>query len=389
MAELGGGVACRFCAGSDGAVVLDLGEQPAGDRFPAQDDSSADPLHPLRMWMCRGCGLAQLAEDPTTPEEPRAVEPEAMVRQARDAVARAGAAGLLPVGGTVREFGSPHGGSWLGLLAERGLREVGGAERATVVVDCIGVMHEEDQAAGLRRRVDVLAPGGVLLVEFHAFAAIVESMQWNALRHGHFAYYSVTALVEMLASVGLETTHGFWFDLYGGTVMLAARRADEPGPRDRRSVDALLAEDVRVGATEPGRASALGRAADASAQGLRRHLLDARSAGHRVLGYGAASRAVALLHRARIDVDLLPMIADASPAKHGRRMPSTSIPIRAPHEIVAQQPDEVILFVMDLLDDVRTAMPEVEAAGGRWVVVDPDVKVVEPTTVGRGGSRSA
>ncbi|MDT7743313.1 MAG: hypothetical protein QOE59_2391, partial [Actinomycetota bacterium] len=41
-------------------------------------------------------------------------------------------------------------------------------------------------------------------------------------------------------------------------------------------------------------------------------------------------------------------------------------------------PDEVVLFVTDLLGEMRSRMPEVEAAGGRWVVVDPGLRVVEP-----------
>jgi len=73
------------------------------------------------MWLCSSCGLAQLLTDPTVPEEPRGAEPAALVAQAADAVARAGAAGLLPAGSQVVEYGSPHGGSWLGELARCGL----------------------------------------------------------------------------------------------------------------------------------------------------------------------------------------------------------------------------------------------------------------------------
>ncbi len=73
------------------------------------------------MWLCSSCGLAQLLADPNVPEEPKGTEPAALVAQAADAVERVIAAGLLPERGVVAEYGSPHGGSWLGLLAARGL----------------------------------------------------------------------------------------------------------------------------------------------------------------------------------------------------------------------------------------------------------------------------
>jgi hypothetical protein len=49
-------------------------------------------------------------------------------------------------------------------------------------------------------------------------------------------------------------------------------------------------------------------------------------------------------------------------------MPGTDIPIVGPAELLARLPDTVLLLVPDLLPEVRAAFPEVEAAGGRWVV---------------------
>ena len=48
-------------------------------------------------------------------------------------------------------------------------------------------------------------------------------------------------------------------------------------------------------------------------------------------------------------------------------MPGTDIPVIAPAELAAGRPDAVLLFVPDLLAEVREAYPEVEAAGGQWV----------------------
>src|SRR5579859_744428 len=113
--------ACRACRGTAGDVVLDLGQQPACDYFPQQDDPGPDPVYPLQMWLCSSCGLAQLLADPTVPEEPRGVESAALTAQAAHAVERVTGGGFLPAGGVVAEYGSPHGGSRLKLLAARGL----------------------------------------------------------------------------------------------------------------------------------------------------------------------------------------------------------------------------------------------------------------------------
>src|SRR5580698_339450 len=171
---------CRACRSRGGDVVLDLGQQPACDYFPRADEPGPDPVYPLQMWLCSSCGLAQLLTDPTVPEEPRGTEPAALVTQAADAVARVAAAGLLPAGAVVAEYGSPHGGSWLGLLADRGLKPAGGSEPADVLLDCFGLMHAADQSAALAERAARLAPDGVLLLQYHSVDTIVALGQWNA-----------------------------------------------------------------------------------------------------------------------------------------------------------------------------------------------------------------
>jgi hypothetical protein len=77
-----------------------------------------------------------------------------------------------------------------------------------------------------------------------------------------------------------------------------------------------------------------------------------------------------LLRTSDVDRSLLPAMADASPAKQGRRMPGTTIPVISPAELIARHPDEVAVFVSDLMAEVRAAYPEIEASGGLWVDAD-------------------
>lgn len=361
---------CRACGESAGALVLDLGELPACDYFPRQDDTGPDPVYPLQMWLCSSCGLTQLVADPTIPSEPRGKEPAALVAQAADAVDRVGAAGLLPAGNVVVEYSSPHGGSWLSLLTARGLVPTDAGDSADVIVDCFGMMHAADQHAALAERTSRVRPGGTLLLQYHSLNSIIRHGQWNALRHGHYAYYSTSALSAMLARHGFVPLTAWQFDLYGGTVLLAAvSAADRQGAADD-SVQAILAEEARTGVRDPQTIRGLQRNARDHAKRLHDWLVRQRSAGCTVIGYGAASRSVALLRQAQLNSTLLPAVVDASPAKQGLRMPGTDIPIVGTEELTARRPDSVLVFVPDLLAEVRGAFPHIEAAGGRWVNVE-------------------
>lgn len=346
-----------------------MGKQPACDHFPLLGDPGPDPVYPLEMWLCAGCGLAQLVADPTVPDEPRATEPAALVEQAADAVRRVWEAGWLPAGVSAAEYGSPHGGSWAALLRGRGLHVVGDSEQADVVIDCFGLMHCADQGAAMSERAARVAAGGVLLLQYHSLATIVRRRQWNSLRHGHYAYYSTTALVRMLAAVDFVPRAAWTFDLYGGTVLLAATSTTDAAATDE-SISRLLAEEQELGVVDPARVGELHRSAVRDAAALRDWLVRRNTAGNVVLGYGAASRAVALLCSAGVDSTVLPGIADASPGKQGRRLPGTDIAVISPEDLVEKAPDTVLLFLPDLLDEVCYRLPQVEAAGGRWIDIE-------------------
>lgn len=360
-------IVCRWCA-QPCDVVLDLGAQPAADHFPLSTDPVPDPVHPLRMALCRACGLAQLAEDATVPDEPRGVEPQALRDQAADAVTRLVGSGLLVAGQTVCELGSPHGGSWCEPLTRAGLHWVAGtgaaaAGAADAVVDVFGMMHEPDQAAALRWRAELVRPGGVLLVQLHSLATILRQGQWNALRHGHFAYYSAPALLAMAGALGWDAVAVETFPLYGGTQLLALRR----GVARCTEAQELVRRELADGVCSPDALGQLQQAASEHMATLRTHLQARVRAGTTVLGYGAASRAVALLAGAGIGRELLPAVVDASPAKQGRCLPGSRIPVVGPEVLRGRSGVEVLLFVPDLLSEVRRAFPVVEAEGGSWV----------------------
>jgi hypothetical protein len=341
---------------------LDLGEVPAAKHFPlATDPVRADEAsHPLAMDLCQACGLAQLADDDTVADEPRAMEPQALQDQAEAAIDQVAAAGWLR-GNTVLEFGSPHGGTWIQLLTERGFTTV--TSQADVVLDSFGIMHEPDQRSAFAQRARTTAPDGVLLLQYHSIATIVKKGQWNSLRHGHFAYYSMTALIRLLEAAGMRTVTAWEFDLYGGTVLLAAVHGDAGQADD--SVQRILATEDALGITDSAVVGGLQRSADQHIESLLSWLKEERAAGRTVLAYGAASRAVAVFSRAGIDAELIAAVADASPVKQGRRMPATDIPIVSPDELLAAKPDRVLLTLPDLLPEVSARFPELD---GRWKV---------------------
>jgi hypothetical protein len=360
--------------------VLDAGLQPPSDLHPRPSDPMPDPEFPLVMVMCLDCRLVQLESDPTSPEEPRGLEPRALVEQAEAAVDRAQAQGYLRPGIRVLEYPSPHGGSWVEQLEHRSLIEVSQGP-AELLVDIFGMMHESDQRAAFIKRSSQMSPDAILLMQFHTMAAIVRSGFWNALRHGHFAYYSTPVLVRMAAELGLTALSAWEYPLYGGTILLAFAREGSRWGAQAGNVTELIDREIAEGVLQPRAVASLNKALAGSAAALGSYLADARSRSETVAGYSAASRTSALIQCGRVTAKDLIAVADAAPGLHGRTLPGSRIPIVSPAELVERRPDKVLLFVPDLLEEVRRGLPEIELGGGRWVVLDPMPREIAPAVV--------
>lgn len=386
MVELGfSGVAtpvliCRGCAGTRPYLVVDLGEQPASDNFPALDAPLPDAVWPLQLWFCPDCALVQLGPVEALAEEPvRAVESETSRRHAARTVASVLEDHPFLAGGTVREFASHHGGSWLDALARYGCTPAGDGELADLVVDVHGIAHEQDVAGQLELRATALAPEGLLVIEHHHLLPLVEQVQFDTIRHGHWTYLSLTTLSLLTVPHGLRPVRAVSEPVFGGSLRIVLAHQDSAHVADSTVAEVLAAEAAAGLDNGNGLKSLADRAAD-SAAALRAYLTGLREGGSTVAGYGAPSKAAILLGVSGVGRDLLPYTVDASPAKHGLAIPGDRIPIEAVDVLRERRPDTVLILTWDIADEV-VAQLETVSWGATYVVPLPAPHAFRPTAV--------
>jgi hypothetical protein len=369
---------CRGCAGTGPYLVVDLGEQPASDDFPAIDAPLPDAAWPLQLWYCPECALVQLGPVQALAEEPvRAVESETSRRHAARTVAAVLADHPFLVGGTVREFASHHGGSWLDALADYGCTPAPDGEPADLVVDVHGLAHEQDLAGQLALRASALAPEGLLVIEHHHLLPLVEQAQFDTIRHGHWTYLSLTAVNRLAALHGLRPVRAVGEPVFGGSLRIVLAHQESAHAADSTVADVVAAE-AAAGLNDGEELKSLGDRAAKSAAALRGYLAELHERGRTVAGYGAPSKAAILLGVSEIGSDLLPYTVDASPAKHGLAIPGDRIPIEAVEVLRERRPDTVLILTWDIADEV-VAQLETAGWGANYVVPLPIPHAFMPT----------
>lgn len=164
---------------------------------------------------------------------------------------------------------------------------------------------------------------------------------------------------------------------HGGSLRIYARhRADEwraIGPR----VQALHDQERMHGLSSLSTYAAFAGRVHETKRRLLSLLIDIRSRGGRVAGYGAPGKGNTLLNYCGIRTDFLEFTVDRSPHKQGRYTPGTRIPIIDPSALREARPDYVLILPWNLHEEIRRQTAFIREWGGRWIVPIPEPRIYD------------
>lgn len=396
---------CRSCQGST-EMVLDLGGHYLPD-FIDPGQSRGDRW-PLTLVICGGCGLLQL--EVTTPRGLLYHDRYGFKSGVNEAI-KADLADVVRHALTAR----PDPGNWLDIACNDGtllsnvpdevyragidplgqFRDEALEHADAVITDffrpghcpepfdvitSVSMFYDLDDPGEFVEGVaSVLAPGGVWLIQQNYAAAMLNSNAVDNICHEHCTYFSVGSLKPLLARYGLEINGVGYSEVNGGCFRVLVSHAGERPVRP--SVDAALGAERVQRLDDPATWRAWAERMWAELDRTRAFLHDAAFNGQRVLVYGASTRGGTILQMIDAGPGLLPAAVERNPAKVGKIMAATGIPIISEDEMRADPPGALLVspwfFRSVFLDRERAYLNQ----GGRMVFPLPRFEVADARTV--------
>ncbi len=86
----------------------------------------------------------------------------------------------------------------------------------------------------------VLAPAGVITMEFPHLMQLVDNNQFDTIYHEHFSYLSFNTVQKIFASQGLELFDVEEIPAHGGSLRIYAKHAEDASKSITTNVVALL-----------------------------------------------------------------------------------------------------------------------------------------------------
>lgn len=222
----------------------------------------------------------------------------------------------------------------------------------------------------------LLKPQGVATFEFPHLLRMVQENQFDTAYHEHYSYLSLTTVEHIFTRNGLTVFDVEQLPTHGGSLRIFAQRSDSGQQAISPAVATLRQIEIDAGVTTTAFYSDFQFSAEKVKDDLLAFLIDAKRQGLKVAAYGAAAKGNTLLNYAGVRPDLLPYVVDRNPAKQGRFMPGSRIPIVDEAHLKTHKPDRILILPWNLRQEVMVQLAYVREWGARFVTVVPRLEVM-------------
>ncbi|HRF62078.1 MAG TPA: class I SAM-dependent methyltransferase [Candidatus Competibacter sp.] len=406
---------CRHCGQPLRLPFMDLGSAPPSNAYLDEQTLHApEQRFPLRVLVCEECWLVQ-TEDFARPDELFAADyayfscfSDSWLHHAETYVAAMverfslnTASYVVEVAandGYLLQYVKARGVPCLGIEPTASTAAAAREKGVAIVADFFGVrlareLVEQGRQADLAVANNVLAhvpdindfvagfdlllkPAGVATFEFPHLLRLVAENQFDTIYHEHFSYLSLTAANRIFQRNGLNVFDVEELSTHGGSLRVFAQCRDTGSHPVSARVAELLAAEAAAGVATADYYSGFQTCADRIKNDLLVLLVEARRAGRKVAAYGAAAKGNTLLNYAGVRPDLLPWVVDRNPAKQGRFLPGTQIPIVTEARLREEKPDMVLILPWNLKKEIMDQLSYIRKWGGRFVIVVPTLEII-------------
>lgn len=404
---------CRFCDEPLEHVVVDLGMSPLCQSQVDRDDLNKPELfYPLRAYVCDNCWLVQVhehvpGEDIFSHYAYFSSYSDSWLRHAAEYVdmiverlhlnshsrvveiasndgyllknlagKQIPCLGIEPAANVAQvaiDQGIPVDVSFFGVETAKRIAADGKTADLLIANNCLAHVPDlNDFVGGMKV---ILAPGGVVNVEFPHLLNIIEQNQFDTIYQEHYCYHSLSTLEKVFQEHGMRLFDVEAIPTHGGSLRIYVSHIDDESKTVTAAVEEMRQREIDRGLTDLATFRAFAERVKETKWKLLEFLISARRQGKRVAGYGAPGKGNTLLNYCGIREDLIDFTVDRNPFKQNSFLVGSRIPVYAPEMIEQAKPDYVLILPWNLRTEIVAQLAPIRHWGGQFVVAIPGLEV--------------
>lgn len=284
--------------------------------------------------------------------------------------------GVEPTAGTAavaRAKGLDIREAFFGVQLARDLSAQGTSADLTVANNVLAHVPDiNDFVAGFAT---LLKPQGVATFEFPHLLRLIAENQFDTIYHEHFSYLSLIAVQRIFAANGLTVFDAQELPTHGGSLRVFAQRSDTGTQPVTKKVGLLLQLEDEAGICSAAYYADFQGRSEKVKDDFVGFLIDAKRSGKIVAAYGAAAKGNTLMNFAGIRPDLIRYVVDKNPAKQGKFMPGSRIPILPLIALREQSPNYLVILPWNIAAEVKQQNIWLAEFGTKFVTAVPQLAI--------------
>jgi SAM-dependent methyltransferase len=233
------------------------------------------------------------------------------------------------------------------------------------IPDIVGVVR------GIKK---LLKPTGIVAFEDPYLGDIIEKTSYDQIYDEHVFLFSALSIQYLFGKEGMELIDVQPQNTHGGSMRyILSHKGAYP---IKESVSKILAKERAQGLDRLSTFDEFRLRVEKSKSDLLSLLEKLKADGKKVVGYAATSKSTTILNYCGIGPDLIQYICDTTPIKQGKLSPGAHIPVLPYEEFKKNFPEYAVLFAWNHSAEIMAKEKEYVAAGGRWIVHVPKVRVI-------------
>ena len=375
---------CRGCNSDNLFRALDLGFSPLANRLISPENmESAEPWYPLILRICLDCSLGQLGEFNTDTEIFREYPylsstsstwlesnklfassmTEMMNLQKNDLVIEIasndgyllqyfqdqeikvlGIEPALNVATIASIKGIPTSPEF---FTEHLAKNISKNILETKLIVAKNVVAHVPDIRDFIKGISVISNSKTLIVfEAPTILNILQKTQFDTIYHEHFSYLSASFFEKVLPDFNLKIIGIEKVETHGGSLRFFITQSNSDvqiSKHLRDMLDIVLTEERVAKITEPTNWKELSGVVGKQLEDFRNWVVNSKS---KIIGYGAAAKAVTLLSAAQVPRSSIAFCIDNSAGKINLLIPGHQIPIISEADFLARHRDEEFVFLI-------------------------------------------
>ena len=404
---------CRICGSSNLFTFLDLGFTPPADQFLRENQlTEPETSYPLKVMMCRVCGLAQLSHIVHCEILYRRDYPyESSITKSGqthwDEFAKTVCATyeltkkdlVVDVGSNVGVLLSSFKNNGVAVLGvdpasnivriaeKRGIETIDDFLDSTVAKKIVNLKgkakvitatnvfaHVDDLHSFIKAVKLLLDEKGIFIVEAPYFRNLLKYLEYDTIYHEHLSYLLLKPIMHLVKMHDMEVIDVQERDIHGGSFRVFIARKGKL--KVQENVRNFVQTETLANYIDEENFKTFAKDVSANRKNLQNLILDLRLQGKRIAAVSAPAKGMTLLNYCRLGPETLSFVTEKSRLKIGRYCPGVHIPVVEDSELIKQNIEFALLLAWNFSEEIISNLSEFKNKGGKFIIPIPTPKII-------------